>query len=173
MAIRPFHKVSLLNSFGAPPVWHFDCDCIGTRVAVWRLVMRKNRFWIEVITLCAGAAFGLALALAFVGAVVVAFGQTAEPPQSTAQPDRQQTYVGMVTCSRCFAKHSAKIGATATDCARVCIRDGANFTFVNGDRTYLLEGDPAALKRVAGQRVQIVGALNGGTITVASVATGT
>ena len=136
--------------------------------------MKKNRFWIEVITLCAGAAFGLALAIAMVGAAVMAFGQTAEPPQSAAQPtDRQQTYVGMVTCSRCFAKHSAKIGATATDCARVCIRDGANFTFVNGDRTYLLEGDPAALKRVAGQRVQIVGALNGGTITVASVAAGT
>jgi len=172
-AMRTFHKVSLLNSFGAPSVWHFDCDCIGTRVAVWRPVMRKNRFWIEVITLCAGAAFGLALALAFVGAVVVAFGQTAEPPQSVVQPDRQQTYVGMVTCSRCFAKHSAKIGATATDCARVCIRDGANFTFINGDRTYRLEGDPAELKRVAGQRVQIVGALNGGTITVASVAAGT
>ena len=134
--------------------------------------MRENRFWIEVITLCAGVAFGLALALAFVGAAVVAFGQTAGLPQSAAQPDRQQTYVGMVTCSRCFAKHSAKIGATATDCARVCIRDGANFTFVNGDRTYFLEGDPAALKRVAGQRVQIVGALDGGTITVASVAAG-
>jgi hypothetical protein len=136
--------------------------------------MKKKRFWIEVITLCAGAAFGFALALAMVGAAVMAFGQTAEPPQSAAPPtERQQTYVGMVTCSRCFAKHSAKIGATATDCARVCIRDGANFTFVNGDRTYLLEGDPAALKRVAGQRVQIVGALNGGTITVASVAAGT
>jgi hypothetical protein len=136
--------------------------------------MRKNRFWIEVITLGAGAAFGLGLALAVVGAAVVALGQTTEPSQSAAQPtDRQQTYVGMVTCSRCFAKHSAKIGATASDCARVCIRDGANFTFVNGDRTYLLEGDPAALKRVAGQRVQIVGALNGGTITVASVASGT
>jgi hypothetical protein len=136
-------------------------------------VMRKNRFWIEVVTLCAGAAFGFALALACVGAVVVAFGQTAEPQQSAAQPNHQQTYIGMVTCSRCVAKHSAKIGATAADCARVCIRDGADFTFVNGDRTYLLEGDPAELKRVAGQRVQIVGALNGGTITVASVAAGT
>ncbi|MFZ0276990.1 MAG: hypothetical protein WA651_10535 [Candidatus Sulfotelmatobacter sp.] len=137
--------------------------------------MSKNRFWIEVMTLCAGAVFGLALALAlaFVGAVVVAFGQTAEPPQPPAQADRQQTYVGMVTCSRCFAKHSAKIGANATDCARVCIRDGANFTFVNGDRTYLLKADPAELKRVAGQRVQIVGALNGGTITVISIDAGT
>lgn len=129
--------------------------------------MRKNRFWIEVITLCAGVAFGLAFALALIGAVVVAFGQTA------AQTERRQTYVGMVTCSRCFAKHSAKIGGTATDCVRSCIRDGANFTFVNGDRTCLLEGDPAELKRVAGQRVQIVGALNAGTITVASVAAGT
>jgi hypothetical protein len=136
--------------------------------------MKKNGFWIGVITLCAGAAFGLALALAVVGAAVLAFGQTAEPPQSAAPPtDRQQTYVGMVTCSRCLAKHSATIGATATDCARVCIRDGANFSFVNGDHTYLLEGEPEALKRVAGQRVRIVGALNGGTITVASVAAGT
>ena len=59
----------------------------------------KNAFWIEVITLCAGAAFGLALAL--------------------------------------------------------------------------LEGEPEALKRVAGQRARVVGALNGGTIAVASVAAGT
>ena len=136
--------------------------------------MKKNGFWIGVITLCAGAALGLALALAVVGAAVVAFGQTAELPQSASQPtDRQQTYVGMVTCSRCHARHSATIGATATDCTRVCIRDGANFSFVNGDRTYLLEGEPEALKRVAGQRVRIVGAVNGGTITVASVAAGT
>jgi hypothetical protein len=137
-------------------------------------VVTKNRFWIEILTLCAGAVFGLVLALAIVGAAVVAFGQTAESPHSAAQPtDRRQTYIGMVTCSRCFAKHSVKIGATATDCARVCIRDGATFTFVDGDRTYLLEGDLAALKRVAGQRVQIVGALKGGTITVASVTAGT
>jgi hypothetical protein len=134
--------------------------------------MKGNRFWIEIVTLCAGVAFGLALAITC--AAVVASGQTPEPPPSAAPANaRQQIYVGMVTCSRCVAKHSAKIGATATDCARVCIRDGANFTFVNGDRTYLLDGDPAALKRVAGQRVQIVGALNGGTITVASVAEGT
>jgi hypothetical protein len=134
----------------------------------------KNGFWIGVITLCAGAAFGLALGLAVVGAAVLAFGQTAEPPQSAAPPtDRQQTYVGMVTCSRCLARHSATIGATATDCARVCIRDGSNFSLVNGDHTYLLEGVPEPLKRVAGQRVRIVGALNGGTITVAFVAAGT
>jgi hypothetical protein len=136
--------------------------------------MKASRFWIEIVTLCAGVAFGLSLALAILGAAVVAFGQTHEPPQSAAPPAaRQQNYVGMVTCSRCLAKHSAKIGATATDCTRVCIRGGARFTLVDGDQTYILEGDPAALKRVAGQRVRIAGARNGDTITVASIPAGT
>jgi len=75
----------------------------------------------------------------------------------------------MVTCSRCLAKHSAKIGATASDCARVCIHGGAKFTLVDGDQTYFLEGDPITLKRAAGQRVRILGARKGDTITVSSV----
>ena len=80
--------------------------------------MKRNRFWIEIITLCAGVAFGLALAIAC--AAVVASGQTPEPPPSAGPPiAHQQIYEGMVTCSRCLAKHSAKIGATATDCARL------------------------------------------------------
>ena len=134
--------------------------------------MKANRFWIEIITLCAGVAFGLALAI--IGAVVVASGQTPEPVRSEAPPAApQQAYVGMVTCSRCLAKHSPNIGATATDCVRVCIRDGAKFTLIDGDQTYLLEGDPLALKQVAGERARIVGARNGETITVASVAAGT
>ena len=136
--------------------------------------MKANRFWIEIITLCAGVAFGLALALAIVGAAVVASGQTPEPPRSAAPPAAgQQTFAGMVTCSRCLAKHSAEIGGTATGCARVCIRDGAKFTLVDGDQTYILEGDPAVLNRVAGQRVRIIGSRNGDTITVASVPAGT
>ena len=73
--------------------------------------MKGNRFWIEIITLCAGVAFGLVLALAIVGGAVVASGQIPEPPQSATPPAaRQQTFTGMVTCSRCLAKHSAEIG---------------------------------------------------------------
>jgi hypothetical protein len=71
----------------SPLAWHLDCDSTGTpfgqssipwpgQAAVRRLVMKANRFWIEIVTLCAGVAFGLALALAIVGATVVAFGQT-------------------------------------------------------------------------------------------------
>jgi hypothetical protein len=132
--------------------------------------MKANRFWIEIITLCTGVAFALALTFAIIGATVAASGQNTEAPRPAA---RQQTFVGMVTCSRCLAKHSAKIGATASDCARVCIHDGAKFALVDGDQTYILEGDPASLKLVAGQRARIVGERNGGTITVASVTAGT
>ena len=61
--------------------------------------MKASRFWIEIVTLCAGVAFGLTLALAIVGAAVVASGQTHEPAQSAAPPPaaRQQNYVGMVS----------------------------------------------------------------------------
>ena len=135
--------------------------------------MNANRFWIEIITLCVGAAFAVALTFAIIGAAV-ASGQNSEPPKSAARPAaRQQTYVGMVTCSRCLAKHSSKLGATATECTHACIRDGATFTLVDGDQTYALEGDAAALKRVAGERARILGARKGDTIAVASVAPGT
>jgi hypothetical protein len=57
----------------------------------------------------------------------------------------------------------------AADCTRVCVRSGESFALVDGDKAYTLAGEPAALKRVAGQRVKIVGTLNGDTISVAAV----
>jgi hypothetical protein len=92
-----------------------------------------------------------------------------KPAQSPAlQP---QKYEGMLTDTQCGAKHSAAVGKSAADCTRVCIHGGEQFALVDGDRAYTLEGDQAALKRMAGQRVKIVGTLNGSTISVASVAT--
>lgn len=93
-------------------------------------------------------------------------------PQQTTQPAAEQTYEGMVTCSRCGAKHSANIGTTAADCVRICVHGGAKFTLVSGDSTYLLDGDLTVLKRAAGQRVRILGAVSGSTIRVSSVAAG-
>jgi hypothetical protein len=60
---------------------------------------------------------------------------------------------------------------SAADCTRACVHSGERFALVDGEKTYILEGDEAALKRMAGQRVKIVGTLNGGTISVSSVAT--
>jgi len=77
----------------------------------------------------------------------------------------------MITDTQCGAKHSAAIGKMAADCTVACMRGGGQCALVDGDTTYLLEGDPVTLKRVAGQRVRIVGAVNGRTISVTSVVT--
>jgi hypothetical protein len=127
--------------------------------------MKTNRVWIEILLLGTAVACALALLFATLGAAGVAVGQVA------AQPDTrtEQAYSGMVTCSRCGAKHSAAIGQSAASCTRACVHGGATFALVDGDVTYLLDGDLGVLKRIAGQRARILGALHGNTITVSSV----
>lgn len=94
----------------------------------------------------------------------------ASPVKSSQSPSTEaQTYEGMITDTRCEAKHSAAIGMTAADCTRVCVRDGERFALVDGDALYVLEGEPAALKRAAGERVRILGTLKRQKISVASV----
>jgi hypothetical protein len=132
--------------------------------------MKTSRLWIELVTLCAGVAFGLALGLAALGAVTLAFVET-DSAQAADVP-AQQTYEGMITDARCGAKHSAKIGATAADCTRLCVHSGDAFALVTGEKMYLLQGESPSLKRVAGQRATVVGALNGNTIAVSSVNSG-
>jgi len=78
-----------------------------------------------------------------------------------------------VTCSRCGAKHSAKLDRSATVCTRVCVHDGASFALVDANFTYLLDGDLSVLKKFAGERAHIVGALHGNRISVSSVTAAT
>ena len=127
--------------------------------------MKANRFWIEIVALGTTSAFGLALIVASLGAVA-----SAVAAQVNASVAASKTYEGMVTCSRCGAKHSADLGKTAADCARECVHGGATFALVDGDKTYQLDGDVDLLKRAAGQRARIQGTVRGKTITVLSVA---
>jgi hypothetical protein len=101
----------------------------------------------------------LAVVIATLGAVAIA--EQSDPPQ--------QTYEGVVTDTHCGAKHSAAIGKTAADCTRACVHGGAEFALVDGDIIYRLEGDQMLLKRVAGQRVRVVGTSNGDKLKVTSV----
>ncbi|MGD1023133.1 MAG: hypothetical protein ABR880_10155 [Candidatus Sulfotelmatobacter sp.] len=132
--------------------------------------MIKVRFWIEMLALVSVMACALALFLATLGAAagVASAGPESGPPPhaSTGAP---QSYEGIITDTHCGAKHSAAVGMAAADCTRVCVRSGESFALVDGDKAYTLAGEPAALKRVAGQRVKIVGTLNGDTISVAAV----
>jgi hypothetical protein len=134
------------------------------------LSSKRTRFWIEMIALVSIIACALALGIATLGAVAGAAAKEPESSQSGAS-SIARTYDGMITDTRCGAKHSAAIGRTAADCTMVCVRGGEQFVLVDGDTVYFLEGDVIALRRVAGQRARIVGTLNGRRISVTSVVT--
>ena len=130
--------------------------------------MRNYRVWIEILVLGTVIAVALALLIATLGA---AAGATAgEAAQEDSPSTTQQSYDGMVTCSRCGARHSGALGHTAADCARNCVRGGASFVLVKPDATYMLEGDLGVLGGLAGRRARVVGELNGRTIRISSAA---
>ena len=133
--------------------------------------MKTNRVWIEILLLGTAIACVLALMIATLGAAAgVATGEEAARQQTPSTTGR--TYEGIVTCSRCGARHSAALGQTAADCARFCVRGGASFALVEAHATYLLDGDLGVLGRLAGRRARIAGELNGKTIRISSVAAG-
>ena len=133
--------------------------------------MSIHRFWIEIVMVATAVAFALALLIATLGAVAgvagTALGQQSKPTAVTPQ-----TYEGIVTCSRCGARHAAKFDQSAAACTRVCVHAGAQFALVDGENMYLLDGDLNLLKRIAGERHRILGSITGNTIRVSSVAAG-
>jgi hypothetical protein len=142
-----------------------------------KVMMNKtNRVWIETLWLGAAVACALALTIATLGAAAgAASGEEAarqERQSPAVQTPAVRTYEGIVTCSRCGARHSATLGHTAADCTRRCVRGGANFTLVEADATYILEGDIGVLGRLAGRRARIAGELNGNTIRISSILSG-
>lgn len=131
--------------------------------------LRRHRIWIEILLL--GSAIACAIALLF-ATLAAASGATADEAaaRQEAPSTGGQTYEGIVTCSRCGARHSRALGQTAADCSRLCVRSGADFALVDADSTYLLDGDLGVLGRLAGKRARVTGELNGNTIKVLSVA---
>jgi hypothetical protein len=96
---------------------------------------------------------------------------SAQQSESAAKSEAMvQSYEGVISDTRCGAKHAASIGKSAADCARACVHASEHFALVDGDTLYLLEGNVPAIKELAGQRVKIVGTQNGNTIIVSSVA---
>jgi hypothetical protein len=145
----------------------------------------RNRFWIEIIALGTMIACAVALLIATLGAGAAAVGgqdvSTAPvPAQNQEQANRQasaqivsgpsQTYEGMVTCSRCGAKHPAKLDRAASNCALMCVHAGASFALIDGEKVYQLDGNVSLLKKYAGQRAQVTGVAHGNTIAVSTVA---
>jgi hypothetical protein len=132
--------------------------------------MRANRLWLEIVGVGAAIALALALLIASLGAAAAAVSGQDEMGQAMPTAPGAKTYQGMVTCSRCRAKHSAAMSRTATDCTLACVRSGAKFALIDGENVYELDGDLTVLKIAAGQRANITGVANGNRIAVSSVA---
>lgn len=136
--------------------------------------MKVHRLWLEILSFGIAVAFGFALLVAtftaFAGALQGDSSAAPVSPTSVAVSHvaSEKAFEGMVTCSRCGAKHSTKVDQNAEVCVRVCVHGGASFALLSGDAVYVLEGDLVELKALAGQRVRVIGALNGNTIKVFS-----
>jgi hypothetical protein len=78
------------------------------------------------------------------------------------------TFVGIVTDSRCGAKHRMT-DKSAEECTRACQRAGAAYALVAGEKVYILEGRHSDVSYLAGQKAKVSGTLSGRTITVDSV----
>jgi hypothetical protein len=133
--------------------------------------MKTHRIWIESAALGTATACALALLIAVLAAGTAALTGGDGAPQATESGSAQQrTYEGMVTCTRCGAKHSAKLARTAGNCTLTCVHGGAKFALVDGEKSYQLDGDLNILKRIAGQRARVVGVMRGDAIAVSSIA---
>jgi len=159
---------------------------------------QAQRSWLSLVSFCAvtGLLVALGSAVALAGASL-AFA-VAQPPapgadanaipmtsamQIIEQPaaaqtkidDRGaasgQTFAGMITDSRCGARHRMNSGKTSAECALSCVRHGAHYVLVDGEKVYALEGHRDQLERLAGERANVVGTLEGDTIKVKAVMT--
>lgn len=88
---------------------------------------------------------------------------------------KSQTLTGVVSDAMCGAKHE-EMPTKPAECTRACVKHGANYALVVGDKVYTLQtSDQAALAKLndlAGAKAKVSGDVDGTTITVKSVAAG-
>jgi hypothetical protein len=138
-----------------------------------------SRSWISMI----GTFVLLALAAALAFAMIVAGASVAlashQNPELVAQasppvvpgPSEEITgssFSGVITDSRCGARHVRNSDASPAQCARKCVRNGSKYVLIDGNRRYDLTGDNGIIDKFAGERVTVTGVLQGGTIAVTS-----
>jgi len=142
--------------------------------------VKRHSSWISLVGYCAVTVLLASLAFATIvaGASVALADHRAEasssdearditPATPSAQPTGT-TFSGMITDSRCGARHMRKSGQSASECARACFRQGASYVLVDGDRRYTLVGGESDLSKLAGERANIIGTRQGDAILVNS-----
>jgi hypothetical protein len=136
------------------------------------IVKQRDRSWLSLLAFFTVTTLALSLVLAAVVAgftVAIAGGG---PPQMSEDQSVDptvpgRTFSGIITDAHCGPRH-ADSEQSASGCARMCVRNGSKYIMVDGDRNYELAGNPSLLDRLAGERVSLIGVLNGDTIKVSS-----
>jgi hypothetical protein len=130
----------------------------------------RKRSWLGLIVLCICIALVLALGLAIVGTTVeLAFAAARALPDGDGHA-AGESYVGVVADSICGAKHETDSDRTSAECTQLCVKKGAKYVLIDGDKVYTLTGESAKLSQMAGLRVRVWGSRSGDTIQVQSAA---
>lgn len=146
--------------------------------------MKNHCSWIGLLGHCTLLIVGFAFAFAIVlagGSVALEGHQKALAQESqsttsrdivpaTETPGVASTVSGMITDSHCGARHMRNSHQNSIDCAHACVRKGATYVLVDGDRRYTLIGNDSALARLAGERANVTGTRQGDTIIVDAAA---
>jgi hypothetical protein len=81
---------------------------------------------------------------------------------------KDQTFTGVVSDNMCGKQHMAK-DKPAAQCTRECVKVGADYGLVVGDKVYTLKGDRAQIDKFAGEKATITGTAKDETINVNSI----
>jgi hypothetical protein len=76
---------------------------------------------------------------------------------------------GVISDSMCGKKHTMMTGKTDAQCIQECVKNGASYALVVGDKVYTLVAKPQTIAPFAGKQVHIEGDVKGNTIAVTSI----
>jgi hypothetical protein len=79
-----------------------------------------------------------------------------------------QTFTGVISDSMCKQKHMMP-GKTDAQCIEECVKAGANYVLISGDKVYMLSAKKVQISPYAGKIVQIQGDLQGSSIKVTAI----
>ncbi len=90
-------------------------------------------------------------------------------------PPADQVFVGFITDTECGHDHApmrakGDMGKNDKECTLKCVAKGATFGFVDAERKHFFQLDDQELPRpLAGEKVRIVGRIEGDTILVTRI----
>lgn len=133
---------------------------------------KTQRSWLSLLGFFAVITLGSSLIFAavFAGVTAVIAGGGAAQASDDVQVDPivpAQSFSGVITDSHCGARHIDS-GKSASECTRMCLRNGSKYVLVNGDKSYEIIGDPGQISQLAGERVKLTGTLAADRIKVTS-----